>query len=97
MTDYQMSLSREIESRLKAKCDKLADVFVMDDIGRSYVICLLMHRCAPLLPFSSLLQFYVYMCVVEFICVCVYKVCTPLALASLGNMGAMSVITFYDK
>lgn len=97
MTDYQMSLSREIESRLKAKCDKLADVFVMDDIGRSYVICLLMHRCAPLLPFSSLLQFYVYMCVVEFICVCVYKVCTPLALASLSNMGAMSVITFYDK
>lgn len=91
MTDYQMSLSREIESRLKAKCDKLADVFVMDDIGRSYVICLLMHRCAPLLPFSSLLQFYVYMCV------CVYTVCTPLALASLSNMGAMSVITFYDK
>lgn len=35
MTDYQMSLSREIESRLKAKCDKLADVFVMDDIDSS--------------------------------------------------------------
>lgn len=35
MTEYQMSLSLEIESRLKAKCDKLADVFVMDDIDSS--------------------------------------------------------------
>ncbi|CAI0437230.1 unnamed protein product [Linum tenue] len=31
MTEFQMSLSREIETRLKDKCDKLADAFV-DDI-----------------------------------------------------------------
>jgi HAUS augmin-like complex subunit 4 len=34
MADYQMSLSREIEARLKDKCDKLGDAFIMDDIGR---------------------------------------------------------------
>ena len=77
MTDYQMSLSREIESRLKAKCDKLADVFVMDDIGRSYVFFLLMHRRTPFFLFRPI---YVYMCV--------YKICTPLDLASLNDMGA---------
>ncbi|GMN51594.1 hypothetical protein TIFTF001_020741 [Ficus carica] len=33
MTEYQLCLSREIEARLKAKCDKLADAFIMDDIG----------------------------------------------------------------
>ncbi|CAI0379778.1 unnamed protein product [Linum tenue] len=32
MAEYQMSLSHEIETRLKDKCDKLADAFV-DDIG----------------------------------------------------------------
>ena len=31
-----MSLSREIEARLKDKCDKLGDAFIMDDIGRFY-------------------------------------------------------------
>ncbi|KAH1063213.1 hypothetical protein J1N35_028200 [Gossypium stocksii] len=31
MADYQLTLSREIDARLKAKCDKLADAFV-DDI-----------------------------------------------------------------
>jgi hypothetical protein len=36
MGDYQMSLSREIEARLKDKCDKLGDAFIMDDIGRFY-------------------------------------------------------------
>lgn len=35
--EYQMSLSHEIEARLKAKCDKLADAFVMDDIGKFYL------------------------------------------------------------
>ncbi|KAL1831479.1 hypothetical protein ACET3Z_001130 [Daucus carota] len=34
MTEYQMPLLREIESRLKAKCDKLADAFI-DDIDSS--------------------------------------------------------------
>lgn len=32
MADYQLTLSREIDARLKSKCDKLADAFV-DDIG----------------------------------------------------------------
>lgn len=31
MAEYQMSLFREIEARLKVKCDKLAYAFVMDD------------------------------------------------------------------
>ncbi|KAF5461103.1 hypothetical protein F2P56_020924 [Juglans regia] len=35
MAEYQMSLSREIEARLKAKCDTLADAFVMDDVDMS--------------------------------------------------------------
>ncbi|XP_056163988.1 AUGMIN subunit 4-like isoform X2 [Syzygium oleosum] len=34
MTEYQMSLSHEIEARLKVKCDKLADAFA-DDIDSS--------------------------------------------------------------
>ncbi|KAG6634606.1 AUGMIN subunit 4-like isoform X1 [Carya illinoinensis] len=35
MAEYQMSLSHEIEARLKAKCDTLADAFVMDDVDLS--------------------------------------------------------------
>lgn len=35
MADYQMSLSSEIEARLKDKCDKLGDAFAMDDIDSS--------------------------------------------------------------
>ncbi|PON51498.1 HAUS augmin-like complex subunit [Parasponia andersonii] len=35
MTEYQLCLSREIEARLKAKCDNLADAFIMDDIDSS--------------------------------------------------------------
>ncbi|XP_039061106.1 AUGMIN subunit 4-like isoform X3 [Hibiscus syriacus] len=34
MADYQLALSREIDARLKSKCDKLADAFV-DDIDSS--------------------------------------------------------------
>ncbi|KAF6168124.1 hypothetical protein GIB67_011509, partial [Kingdonia uniflora] len=34
MTEYQISLAREIESRLKAKCDRLTDAFAMDDMDR---------------------------------------------------------------
>ncbi|XP_021905885.1 AUGMIN subunit 4 [Carica papaya] len=34
MTNYQMSLSSEIEARMKAKCDKLADC-IIDDIDSS--------------------------------------------------------------
>ncbi|XP_070660885.1 AUGMIN subunit 4-like isoform X2 [Malus domestica] len=40
MTEYQLCLSQEIEARLKAKCDKLADSFVMDDIGLSLSLSL---------------------------------------------------------
>lgn len=35
MAEYQMSVFREIEARLKVKCDKLADAFVMDDVASS--------------------------------------------------------------
>ncbi|KAL7217947.1 hypothetical protein ACSBR2_011218 [Camellia fascicularis] len=35
MAEYQISLFREIEGRLKAKCDKLANAFVIDDIDTS--------------------------------------------------------------
>ncbi|XP_022981474.1 AUGMIN subunit 4 [Cucurbita maxima] len=35
MPEYQMALSREIDARLKIKCDKVADAFVMDDIESS--------------------------------------------------------------
>ncbi|KAL1370866.1 hypothetical protein HN51_001050 [Arachis hypogaea] len=31
MTEYHMSLSREIEAHLKLKCDKLSNAFVLDD------------------------------------------------------------------
>ncbi|KAL2322658.1 hypothetical protein Fmac_027037 [Flemingia macrophylla] len=31
MTEYRMSLSREVEDRLKMKCEKLSDAFVLDD------------------------------------------------------------------
>lgn len=37
MTEYQLCLSREIEARLKTKCDQLADAFIMDDIGNIYL------------------------------------------------------------
>ncbi|PKA47818.1 hypothetical protein AXF42_Ash020221 [Apostasia shenzhenica] len=33
MAEYQRSVALEIESRLEAKCDMLADVFTMDEIG----------------------------------------------------------------
>lgn len=31
MTEYRMSLSREVEARLKMKCEKVSDAFVLDD------------------------------------------------------------------
>ncbi|WJX82543.1 AUGMIN subunit 4 [Trifolium repens] len=31
MTEYRMSLLREVDSRLKMKCDKLSNAFVLDD------------------------------------------------------------------
>ena len=36
MADYQMFLAREIEGRLKEKCDKLADAIV-DDTGKIFL------------------------------------------------------------
>ncbi|XP_039134101.1 AUGMIN subunit 4 [Dioscorea cayenensis subsp. rotundata] len=37
MIEYQRSVVREIESRLEAKCDTLADVFAMDEIDSSSI------------------------------------------------------------
>ena len=34
MVDYQRTLAREIEARLEAKCDALADLFSMDERGQ---------------------------------------------------------------
>nr|ACU20702.1 unknown [Glycine max] len=31
MTEYRLSVSREVEARLKMKCEKLSDAFVLDD------------------------------------------------------------------
>lgn len=31
MTEYRMSLAREVEARLKMKCEKVSDAFVLDD------------------------------------------------------------------
>lgn len=38
MTEYQMSLYREMEARLKVKCSKVADAFTIDDKGRSFLL-----------------------------------------------------------
>lgn len=46
MVDYQRTLAREIEARLEAKCDALADLFAMDERGQllkgmnRYYICI---------------------------------------------------------
>lgn len=53
-----MPLFREIEGRLKAKCDTLTDAFLVDDIGQS---------CRHTLSFSpfaniALLLLAVYIC-----------------------------------
>lgn len=42
MAEYQNSVSSEIEARLKAKCEKLADAFI-DDIGSLISIYLITH------------------------------------------------------
>lgn len=42
MTEYQMSLSHEIEDRLKVKCDRLAEAFA-DDIGKNSVSLICLH------------------------------------------------------
>ena len=34
--EYQRSLVQEIEYRLEAKCDTLANIFAADEIGMSY-------------------------------------------------------------
>ena len=34
MVEYQRSVAREIEARLEAKCDALADLFAMDERGQ---------------------------------------------------------------
>jgi len=52
-----MALSREIDARLKTKCDKVADAFVMDDIGRSiapYHFCTILHACIIKVNFDDI-------------------------------------------
>lgn len=44
MTDYQASLCCEIEARLKAKCDSLADAFAMEGIGESWKLVILIYH-----------------------------------------------------
>ena len=34
MTEYRMSLACEVDGRLKLKCDKLSDAFVLVDNGK---------------------------------------------------------------
>lgn len=50
MAEYQMSLSCEIEARLKAKCDKLADAFIMDDLGRFLCLSLFVSTMGSACP-----------------------------------------------
>ncbi|GJZ61228.1 splicing factor U2af large subunit B isoform X3 [Tanacetum coccineum] len=38
VAEYQMPLLREIEIRLKKKCDKLADAFIDSDLGEGTVV-----------------------------------------------------------
>lgn len=35
-SEYQRTLVREIECRLDAKCEALADIFAMNDNGKCY-------------------------------------------------------------
>lgn len=49
MADYQMFLAREIEGRLKDKCDKLADAIV-DDTGKIFITSILL-RARSLVPY----------------------------------------------
>lgn len=34
MTEYRLAVSREVEARLKMKCEKLSEAFVLDDNGK---------------------------------------------------------------
>lgn len=55
MAEYQVAVIREIEARLKAKCDKLADAFI-DDIGS------LMYRTLLLFPLYYAVYVTFYCC-----------------------------------
>lgn len=50
MADYQMFLAREIEGRLKDKCDKLADAIV-DDTGKIFFITSTLLSARSLVPY----------------------------------------------
>ena len=49
MVDYQRTLAREIEARLEAKCDALADLFAMDERGQWEDI-IFAYKLSPSLP-----------------------------------------------
>ncbi|KAJ0046892.1 hypothetical protein Pint_04120 [Pistacia integerrima] len=53
-TEYQLSVCREIEARLKAKCDKLADAFIDDIDGR--------HECLTVCDKGSVTDLEAYAC-----------------------------------
>ncbi|CAI0379818.1 unnamed protein product [Linum tenue] len=55
MAEYQMSLSHEIETRLKDKCDKLADAFV-DDIGTFCICCSQFNSLASREDFFNIIR-----------------------------------------
>lgn len=58
MTDYRMSLSREIEARLKVKCDKLSDAFELDDSGNYLFLTSLLLFKSFLIIFFFLSHIY---------------------------------------
>lgn len=82
MADYQMSLSSEIEARLKDKCDKLGDAFAMDDIGRFYFsvcVCVYEIKIAHVLMTCI---FVMYFLGISGFC---YTPCEKSALISVAN------------
>ena len=74
MAEYQMALSREIDARLKTKCDKVADAFIMDDIGRSSIFLSIFYNSASM--------FYQCKCDLNFFIIIIYTFFVMRFLAS---------------
>lgn len=45
MTEYRLSVSREVDARLKMKCEKLSDAFVLDDNGNCELLITYIQSC----------------------------------------------------
>lgn len=54
MSEYQVSLSREIEARLQTKCDKLSDAVIMDDTGMILPFSLFLSSSFQVQPMHKL-------------------------------------------